>query len=102
VASAADRLVQRGANVKFYEDFPYILESDALENRLNQLGGTLEPAYVEMSEMLPQRIEAAELYTSQAELNFGSRAKLRQTMQDYTYGIRPVHTVHLERYWTTR
>jgi len=102
VASAADRLVQRGANVKFYEDFPYVLESDALENRLNQLGGTLEPAYVEMSEMLPQRIEAAELYTSQAELNFGSRAKLRQTMQDYTYSIRPVHTVHLERYWTTR
>jgi hypothetical protein len=51
---------------------------------------------------LPQRIEAAELYTSQAELNFGSRAKLRQAMQDYTYSIRPVHTVHLERYWTTR
>lgn len=102
VASAADRLVQRGANVKFYEDFPYVLENDALENRLNQLGGTLEPAYVEMSEMLPQRIGAAELYTSQAELNFGSRAKLRQTMQDYTYSIRPVHTVHLERYWTTR
>ncbi|MFL5625718.1 MAG: PIG-L deacetylase family protein [Ktedonobacteraceae bacterium] len=102
VASAADRLVQRGANVKFYEDFPYVLESGALENRLNQLGGALEPAYVEMSEMLPQRIEAADMYNSQIVLNFESRANMRQSMQDYTRSIRPVHTIHLERYWTTR
>ncbi len=102
VTSAADRLVQRGANVKFYEDFPYVLETDALEQRLKQLGETLEPAYVEMSEMLPQRIEAADLYAAQTELNFGSRAKMQQAMQDYTYSIRPVHTVHLERFWTPR
>jgi LmbE family N-acetylglucosaminyl deacetylase len=102
VASAADRLVQRGANVKFYEDFPYVLEVDALEKRLRQLGEALEPAYVEMSEMLPQRIEAADLYASQTELNFGSQAKMHQAMNDYTYSIRSVHTVHLERFWTPR
>ncbi len=102
VASAADRLVQRGANVKFYEDFPYVLESDALEQRLRQLGEALEPAYVEMSEMLPQRIEAAERYASQIDLNFGSLAKMHQAINDYTYSIRPVHTVHLERFWTPR
>jgi LmbE family N-acetylglucosaminyl deacetylase len=102
VASAADRLVRRGANVKFYEDFPYVLQEDALEERRRQLGGTLEPAYTEMSEMLPQRIEAADLYASQAELNFGSVAQMHQVIEKYTYSIRPVHTVHLERFWTPR
>ena len=102
VCSAADRLIQRGANVKLYEDFPYILEEGALEERLNELGGTFEPAFVEMSEMLPIRIEASSLYTSQVELNFGNRANMRRVMEEYTHGIRPVQTVHLERYWTPR
>lgn len=99
VASAADRLVQRGANVKYYEDFPYVAREGALERRLHAIGGTFEPAYVEMSEMLPLRLEAAELYTSQVGLNFEGRSHMRKMMEDYTHGIRPVHTVHLERYW---
>jgi len=102
VASAADRLIQRGATVKFYEDFPYILQEGALEARLQELGGTLEPAYVEMSEMLPQRLEASDMYPSQIVLNFGSRANMRKTMEDYTHGIRPTKTVHLERFWMPR
>jgi len=102
VASAADRLIQRGGNVKFYEDFPYVLQAGALEARLQELGGTLEPAYVEMSEMLPQRLEASELYASQIVLNFGSRANMLKVMRDYTHSIRPIKTVHLERYWTPR
>lgn len=100
VCSAVDRLIQRGANVKLYEDFPYVLESGALENRLRELGGTLEPAFVEMSEMLHLRQEAAELYTSQINLNFRDKAAMYQVMEDYTHSIRPVETVHLERYWT--
>ena len=95
-------MIQRGANVKFYEDFPYVLLEGALEERLNELGAAFEPAYVEMSEMLPIRQEAAALYTSQTELNFASKASMYQEMQQYTHGIRPVHTVHLERFWTTR
>lgn len=102
VTSAADRLVQHGANVKFYEDFPYVLQAGALEARLQELGGTLEPAYVEMSEMLPQRLEASDLYASQTVLNFGSRANMHKAMADYTHSIRPIKTVHLERYWTPR
>jgi len=102
VCSAADRLIQRGANVKLYEDFPYVLREEALEERLNELGAAFEPAYVEMSEMLPIRQEAAALYTSQTELNFASKASMYKEMQEYTHGIRPVQTVHLERFWTTR
>ncbi len=102
VSSAIDRLIQRGANVKLYEDFPYILAKDALEERLNEFGGTLEPALVEMSEMLHLRQEASEMYSSQIQLNFGDKASMFQSMDDYSHGIRPVQTVHLERYWTAR
>ena len=102
VCSAADRLIQRGATVKLYEDFPYVLQEGALEKRINELGGAFEPAFVEMSEMLPKRIDAAGLYTSQIELNFGNRATLKRAMTEYTHGIRPVQTVHLERFWTPR
>ncbi len=100
VCSAADRLIQRGANVKLYEDFPYVLAKGAREERIKDLGTPLEPALVEMSEMLPLRQEAAAMYASQTELNFGSKAAMFNAMETYTYSIRPVHTVHLERYWT--
>jgi len=100
VCSAADRLIQHGANVKLYEDFPYVVEGGALEERLKELGGTLEPAFVEMSEMLQLRQETAEMYASQVELNFRDKQTMYQLMADYTHDIRPVETVHLERYWT--
>jgi LmbE family N-acetylglucosaminyl deacetylase len=102
VSSAIDRLIQRGANVKLYEDFPYVLKESALEVRLNEFGGTLEPALVEMSEMLHLRQEASEMYASQIQLNFDGKASMFKSMDDYTHGIRPVQTVRLERYWTAR
>jgi LmbE family N-acetylglucosaminyl deacetylase len=100
VTSAADRLVRRGAKVKFYEDFPYVLKDGALEARLDELGGGMRPAYVEMSEMLPLRIEAANCYASQTSLNFANETAMHRSMKEFTHSIRPVQTVHLERYWT--
>ena len=102
VASAVDRLIQLGANVKLYEDFPYVLQKGALEARLKEFGNTLEPALVEMSEMLPVRLEAAEMYASQIASNFGDKTSMFEAMENYTHSIRPVETVHLERYWTAR
>lgn len=101
VCSAVDRLVQRGANVKFYEDFPYVLSQGMLEARLQDFGGTLEPALVEMSDMLHLRQEAAAMYASQIDLNFdGGKEMMLKAMDSYTYSIRPVQTIRLERYWT--
>ncbi len=102
VCSAIDRLIQRGANVKLYEDFPYVLRKGALEERLSYFGNALEPALVEMSEMLPLRQEAAAMYSSQIDLNFESKAAMQKLMDTYSHSIRPVQTVHLERYWTMR
>jgi LmbE family N-acetylglucosaminyl deacetylase len=102
VSSAADRLVQQGARVYYYEDFPYVLREGALEARLNELGGAFEYGLVEMSEMLSLKQEAAELYASQIAINFGDRDAMYRAMRSYTHGIRPIETIHLERYWTPR
>lgn len=100
VCSAVDRLIQLGANVKLYEDFPYVLDQGAREERLKYFGNSLEPALVEMSEMLPLRLQAAAMYASQLDLNFDNSAAMTNVMEKYTYSIRPKQTVHLERFWT--
>ncbi len=100
VCSAADRLVQRDAKVYFYEELPRVLQEGVLQERLEELGSTYEPALVEMSEFLPARQEAAEMYASQVVANFGSREAMLKAMASYTHNIRPVETVHLERFWT--
>lgn len=103
LCSAADHLVQHGAKVYFYEDFPYVVrEKGALDARLKELGNAFEPALVEMSEFLPARQKAAEMYATQIQANFPSKESMYHAMQTYSHGIRPVETVCLERYWTPR
>ena len=103
VCSAADRLTEMGAKVNLYEDFPYVARhADSLVDRLDEFGNTLEPGLVEMSEMLPLRLEASAKYASQITANFGDEGSMVKSIKDYTHGIRPVETVHLERYWTAR
>lgn len=102
VYSAADYLVQRGAKVYFYEDFPYVLQAGALQKHREELGASYEPNLVEMSEFLPARQEASKMYASQIITNFGSQENLVQSMDRYTHSIRPVETVRLERYWVAR
>ena len=101
VCSAADRLVQRGAKVYFYEDFPYVTHDGALQTRLEELGANFEPNFVEMSEYLSVRQEAAAVYASQIT-NFSNKDAIFRLIDRYSYNIRPVETIRLERYWTTR
>ncbi|GAC1467059.1 MAG: PIG-L family deacetylase [Ktedonobacteraceae bacterium] len=101
--SAADRLVQRGAKVYFYEDFPYVQrDPQALQARIQELGGAYEYALVEVSEMLPLKIEAADMYATQIISNFASKEAMHKAFEDYAKNIRPVETVRLERYWMAR
>ena len=103
VCSAADRLVQRGAKVYFYEDYPYVQrEPGALQSRIQELGGAYEYALVEVSEMIPLKIEAATMYASQISSNFTGKETMHKAIEDYAKSIRPVETVRLERYWTAR
>ncbi len=67
---------------------------------MQELGETLEPALVEVSEMMPYRLEAADMYTSRIGPDFGDAATMHRAMDSYAHNIRPVETIRLERYWT--
>ena len=99
VSAAVGHLIRRGANVKFYEDFPYARRTWKLRKRLRQLGVTLKPISIEISEMLHIRQKAAEIYTSQVKLNFGNKETMYKVMKDYTRSIHSGKVVHIERFW---
>lgn len=103
VCSAADRLTRLGAQVNLYEDFPYVVrQAGALTERLEEFGNALEPALVEMSEMLHLRQQASAKYVSQTTMNFGDEKAMFTSIARYAHSIRPVETVCLERYWNAR
>jgi len=114
VTSAADTLIHCGANVKFYEDFPYVVREGALEQRLKESAWTLVPESIEIFETLHGRQKAAEMYSSQTKMNFEKLAKkhgsqvqknfdsketMYEIISDYTQSIHPEKTGHVERYW---
>ncbi len=102
ICSAADRLIQRGVKVYLYEDFPYVSRKGALEARIHELGLPLEPALVEMSEMLPLRLEASAIYASRITADYGTRDAMFQMIREYSHNLRPVETIQMERYWQVR
>ena len=102
VSSAVDRLVQKNEKVYYYEEMPYVLQPGALNARLTELGGAFEPTLVEMSEFMAVRLETSDMYASRIDLDFGSVAAMHHDIEQYTHAIRPVETIHLERYWTPR
>lgn len=100
VFAAANELLRHGANVKFYEDFPYVIRASALRKRLKELGRALKPELVDIAETFHLRREAAEIYSSQIKLNFGDKAAMHKAMKDYTSSVDPMKSMFLERYWT--
>jgi LmbE family N-acetylglucosaminyl deacetylase len=101
--SAAYRLAQPGANVKFYEDFPYVATAGSLERRVRELGGVLEPELVEVSGALRLKEEAIAKYTSQVRQLFGSASKMERAVEDYMGALRATYPgIQIERYWATR
>ncbi len=114
VTSAVDALIRVGANVKFYEDFPYVVREGALEHRLEESAWTLAPELIEVVETLHLRQIAAAMYSSQTNMNFENIAKMYSSqmkkgldskeamykiMHDYTQSIHPEKAGHVERYW---
>lgn len=101
VCSAADRLTQQKANVKFYEDFPYVDAAGALADRQRELGLAMEGELVEVSAQIPQKISAITLYRSQVPQLFGTEDRMRQMIENYSGAIRKQYPgIKIERYWT--
>lgn len=98
--SAADRLAQRNLNVKFYEDFPYVTQSGALEERQRELSLAMEPELVEVSGMMHAKEDAVLQYTSQVPRLFGSEEQMRQALRGYSSSLRRTYPgIMIERYW---
>jgi LmbE family N-acetylglucosaminyl deacetylase len=98
--SAADRLAQRKANVKFYEDFPYVTQPGALEARQRELGISMEPELVEISGTMRTKEEAVAQYTSQVPQLFGTQDRMRQALRTYSASLRRAYPgIEVERYW---
>jgi len=98
--SAADRLAQRKISVKFYEDFPYVTQSQALNARRDELQIMMEPEIVEVSGLIGLREEAMAQYASQISQQFGSRERLHQMLRDYVTSIRRTYPgIEIERFW---
>jgi LmbE family N-acetylglucosaminyl deacetylase len=98
--SAADRLAQRKANVKFYEDFPYAAQPGALESRQRELGIPMEPEVVEISGTMRTKEEAVALYVSQVPSLFGTQDRMRQALRTYSGSLRRAYPgIEVERFW---
>ncbi len=101
--SAADRLAQQGANLKYYEDFPYVATPGALDNRLKELGSGLESELIEVSGTLRLKEDALVAYKSQIPQLFGGPDRMQRAVEDYMGSLR--HTfpgIMIERYWQTK
>jgi LmbE family N-acetylglucosaminyl deacetylase len=99
-SSAADRLVQQRANVKFYEDFPYVTRPGALVARQKELGIAMEPELAEVSGQIRQKEEAIAAYASQLPALFPSEDQMRQTVREYASSLRRAYPgIMVERYW---
>lgn len=99
-SSAGDRLAQQGANVKFYEDFPYVATTGALEARRREMGSGLEEELVEVSGALRLKEDALACYGSQIPQLFGTPDKMQRTVEDYMGSLRRTYPgIFIERFW---
>ncbi|HEX9038734.1 MAG TPA: PIG-L family deacetylase [Ktedonobacterales bacterium] len=100
VCSAADRLAQRKLNVKFYEDFPYVVRPGALEERQRELAIPMEYELAEISGQIRDKEEAIALYRSQVPDLFGTEEAMRQKLREYSASLRRAYPgILIERYW---
>ncbi len=98
--SAGDRLAQQGANLKFYEDFPYVATPGALDARRRELGSTLEVELVEVSGALRLKEDALLCYKSQVAQLFGTADRMQRAVEDYMGAHRRTYPgIEVERFW---
>ncbi len=98
--SAADRLVQQKANVKFYEDFPYVTQPGALAARQKELSISMEPELVEISGLIRAKEEAIAMYGSQVPQLFQTEDRMRLMVREYSSSLRRANPgIMIERYW---
>ena len=88
-----------GESVAFYEDIPYVLQPNVLQQRLNELDAPFVASVLDIDSGLLRKIRAAAAYESQLEALFGGAAAMEQQLHDYAEDLRPEAGTYGERLW---
>lgn len=98
---AARRLLETGVSMVFYEDFPYVAVTGALQARLQEIAatGSLVSQVVGIEPTLERKIEAIKAYTSQLEVLFGGVEPMAQAVMTYARQVQPQSEGYAERIW---
>lgn len=101
VFHAAQTLSGAGVSVAFYEDFPYVIRTGALEQRLDELGRHAQfmPVVTTIDTTLARKIGAVEAYVSQLDILFGGAAAMAYAVRTYAAAVHPDTGAHGERIW---
>jgi LmbE family N-acetylglucosaminyl deacetylase len=104
VHAVAAKLAGRGADVRFYEDFPYVAQAGALARRLDQLGGpgAWAPAAAAIDGALELKIAAVGAYASQLGTLFGGAEPMARAVAGYARRVAPPGAQYGERVWVTK
>lgn len=88
-----------GEGVAFYEEIPYVLQPDVLQQRLNELDAPFVASIINIDHGLVRKIRAAAAYESQLDVLFGGPAAMEQLLHDYAEDVRPEAGTYGERLW---
>ncbi|WP_298821306.1 PIG-L deacetylase family protein [Chloroflexus sp.] len=100
-AAASTFLTNTGAQVAYYEDFPYARQPDAVEQRLGMVGRECyTPRYVPLDEsLLTIKISAIAAYSSQLGVLFGGAAAMPVAVTEYAARVALPTMRYAERLW---
>lgn len=106
VGSHVDHLItyrvaldEAGEQRAFYEDFPYVTQPHALDQRLAALDGKLSARTITIDSALAAKIEVITGYASQLDELFGGPAAMVQSVTSYAHGVCPDAGASCERIW---
>ena len=85
---------------EFYEDFPYVAQVGALEQRFAELNLMFAARTVNIATTLPRKIHAIEAYGSQLDQLFGGADQMRLLVTQYAERLRSDHSLYNERLWS--
>lgn len=93
-----------GMRVSFYEDFPYVTVTGALDRRMSALSGSAHfaPVVVAIESGVQRKITALQAYASQIGALFGSNQAMADLVTSFAASLHSTHTTHAERLWVPR
>lgn len=105
VGSHVDHLITYAAvenvatEVAFYEDIPYVLQPDQLQQRLDGLEAEFVAGIVDVSAGMVRKLHAVAAYESQLNPLFGGAAAMEAQISAYAERLRPESGTYGERLW---